>query len=404
MNSASPMRAALSNALSVILPTPEDTLLLRACLNSGESGRQACKAWLKQAELQNGLRKDSAKAFLPLLLRAVRIHDIEIDTAMLTILRTAALREELRTTAYNTICREVFSTLIANEIPKIVLGGAALADTVYADPALRHSHDIDILIPDEEMDRAASLLPSVGFKAVDPPQPEKHHWRFEHASGLRLELHARLFQIPYYNTPLAEIWARRQSHVVAGVAADILPPADNLLHVCGHASYSKSRQSLRWVADAWFIIDRHRDLDWDRLLDCADQSHVALPLSVTLGYLAEHLDAPIPATFLERLHVAALRTDTIGREAALWGTLASARGNLTRLVWAADNWRARAFVMKWLLIPSPHYLRWAEQFCHSWLLPLYYVYRPLRYIARRIWWHCNSRTQPKASHGDPVTT
>ena len=49
------------------------------------------------------------------------------------------------------------------------------------------------------------------------------------------------------------------------VTAEIPAPADSLLHVCGHASYSASRQSLRWVTDAWFIVNRHPDLDWDLL-------------------------------------------------------------------------------------------------------------------------------------------
>ena len=78
-------------------------------------------------------------------------------------------------------------------------------------------------------------------------------------------------------------------------------PADSLLHVCGHASYSKSRQSLRWLTDAWLIVNRHPDLDWDLLLDCARRSHLALPLSVALSYLANDLNAPIPLRFLNRL-------------------------------------------------------------------------------------------------------
>ena len=321
MDNSCRLRPPLSGALSVILPAPEDALLLRACLNSGKSGEQACKAWLKQqTELSNELRKESTKAFLPLLFRALRIHEIKIDAALLTILRTAVIREELRTNAYNNICRDVFSIFTVNEIPMIVRGGVALADTVYPDRALRHSH-IDVLIPDTKMNRATGLLLSAGFKAVNLALS-----KFEHASGLHLELHTRLFQIPYDNLPSAEIWARSQSRAVAGMPARVLALSDSLLHVCGHASYSTSRQSLRWVSDAWFIIDRHRDLDWELFIECAERSHLAIPLSVMLGYLAESLDAPIPAMVLDRLCAAAFQADATEREAALWGTLASVGG------------------------------------------------------------------------------
>jgi Uncharacterised nucleotidyltransferase len=392
------LRPPLSGALSVILPAPEDSLLLRACLNSNKSGEQACKAWLKQrTELSNELRKESTKAFLPLLFRALQIHGIEIDAALLTILRTAVLREELRTNASNNTCRDVFSIFTVNEIPMIVRGGVALADTVYPDRALRHAH-IDVLIPDTKMDRATGLLLSAGFKAVNLELS-----KFEHASGLHLELHTRLFQIPYDNLPSAEIWARSRSRAVAGLPARVLAPSDSLLHVCGHASYSRSRQSLRWVSDAWFIIDHHRrDLDWELFIECAKRSHLALPLSVMLGYLAKSLDAPIPPMVLDRLCAAAFRTDATEREAALWGTLASVGRDQKKLVWAADDWRARAFVLKWLLMPSPHYLRWAEQFRHFWLLPLYYAYRPLRYVARSFALQCKNRLYPKMPQGRQV--
>ena len=92
---------------------------------------------------------------------------------------------------------------------------------------------------------------------------------------------------------------------MADVPSRILSPADNLLHVCVHAFYCESRQSLRWVCDSWFIIDRYPNLEWDILLDSAQRSDLALPLSITLGYLAGDLNASIPATFLDRLYTAA---------------------------------------------------------------------------------------------------
>lgn len=291
MTIISSSKTALADALSAILPTPEDTLLLRACLTPKESGKLACEAWLK--EHQNGFKKEAIKAFLPLLLRAIRKHAVKVDATFLTVLRSATVREELRTNTYKRICGDLFSALSNHKIPTIVLGGSALADTVYAHPALRHSHDIDVLIPETQFRRTGSLLTSLLFKSVKVPKVGFHHWDFKHASGLPLQLHSRLFQLPYYTAPLAEIWSRSQGLLIAGARVRILSPEDSLLYVCGHASYSSSRHSLRWVSDAWFIIDRYPDLDWDLLFDCARRSRLDLPLSVMLRYLAETLDAPI---------------------------------------------------------------------------------------------------------------
>ena len=386
MNKTLLEKPPLSDALSVILPAREDTLLLRACLQSGEAGKHACRTWLKaHPEPIKAIKKESTKALLPLLFSALRTHGIAVDNAFLTILRTAAVREEVRTNTYRSICRNVLSILAANEIPMILLRGAALADTVYAAPALRHSHDIDILSEPRYWDSIVTLLASLGFvlrqkeTSTDCPKVV-----LGHRSGLPLVLHRNLFEIPFYNPDRSELWSRSQTRVVADVAARVLSPTDALLHLCGHASYSPSRESFRWITDAWFVIDRHRDMEWDLLLDCARRNHLTLPLSVALGYLSEDLNAPVPSSFLGTLSTAAAKSTAIGRELALFGARSDPRGGFRTLLRRAKGWRGRAFVIQWMLFPSPSYMLWVQQIQRLWLLPFHYVSRPLRYIARRI--------------------
>lgn len=381
-------RAALSDALSVILPTPEETLLLRACLHSGNSARRAWQEWQRQTTggVNRYLITDRpVKAILPLVFNALRCHRLELDKESRTFLRSAYLKEELRNKIFRRICGEVLRLLAKERIPAIVLKGTALAETVYPSPVLRHSHDIEILMKDQGLSRAAASLSGILFKIIKQgPEPEGSRVTLEHESRLPLELHSGLFQIPYYNTVLAEIWSRRRPAEVAGVPAYILAPSDNLLHVCGHASYSRGHQSLRWVCDAWFVIDRHRDLDWDLLLDCARRSHLVLPLSVILSYLAEDLGAAVPPAILNRVSAAASRTNAVEREFALFSARSAPLGSFRSLIQKANGWRGRAFVIRWMLFPSPTYLRWVQQNHRSWLLPFYYIYRPISYVGRRI--------------------
>lgn len=381
-------RAALSDALSVILPTREETLLLRACLYSGDAARQAWKEWRSRT---NGGANDylvtdqSVKAILPLIFNALRCHGLELDKESTTFLRSAYLKEELRNKIFRRICRDVLLLLAKEDISAIVLKGTALAETVYPSPVLRHSHDIEILLKDQDLDRAAATLRRVFFRIVKQgPEPGGSHFTLEHETHLPLELHSSLFQIPYYNSSLAEIWSRRRKCEVADVPAHILAPSDNLLHVCGHASYSRGHQSLRWVNDAWFVIDRNPDLDWDLLLDCAGRSHLVLPLSVILSYLAEDLKAAVPQDFLHRLSAAASESSAVEREFALFSARSAPLGSFRSLLRKTNSWRGRAFVIRWMLFPSPTYLRWVQQNHRSWLLPFYYVYRPISYVGRRI--------------------
>ena len=179
----------------------------------------------------------------------------------------------------------------------------------------------------------------------------------KHESELPIELHSGLFDVPYYNVISSEIQARSQSQLIADMPVRILTPSDSFFHVCGHASHSASRRSLRWVTDAWFICNRHPDLDWDLLLECARRSRLALPLSVMLRYLAEDLNAPIPRTFLNRLSASASNSDAIERQLALRGTRAAGQRSLKELFRRTTNWRDRVLIIQWLFFPSPRYLR-----------------------------------------------
>jgi hypothetical protein len=379
-------KPVLSEVLSLLLPTAEETLLLRVCLSPRKSARDAWHEWRRQRNRSGKalLRSSSVKKLRPLLFNAVQSHTLEVDKEALTYLRTAYLKEELRSAAVRRICGEVLLLLEKERFAPIVLKGIALAETVYGNPVLRHCHDIDILLPDDELSRVASFLPSLGFRTRSAPQSQSRHLRMVQDSGLPLEFHSRLFDVPYYQTPISEIRARSRTQAIAGVTAHILAPADNLLHVCGHASYSNKRPSLRWVTDAWFIINRHPDMNWDLLLDCIRRSHLALPLSVMLGYMAGGLNASIPSTFLTELSAAASNSEAIERQLALRGTRSAGRISLQGLFRRTTNWRERAFLVQWLLFPSPRYLSWVDQIHRSWALPFHYLYRPLHYVGCRL--------------------
>ena len=400
------VKPVLSDTLAVILPTVEQTWLLRACLLSGAPARQAWAAWQEQIGhpmifLRNGAK--GIKNLLPLLSVSLCENGVAIDSGIQTWLRTAYLRDELRNKSYSRICRTVLSALTKAGIATIVLKGTALAETVYPDPVLQHSHYLDILIKEGELSRAVRLLPSLGFASVNGIlDPKNGDVEVEHESGLPLVLHQRLFPTPFYDVALPELWARSQIQTITDGPARIMSPADNLLHVCGQVFWSPHHELLRWACDAWFIIRRHRDLDWDVLLRCARRSRLALPLSVTIGYLAKELMAPVPSSVLERLYTSASQTDTVGREAALHAARVSARGGFRNILKRARGWHAKGFVLKWIFFPSPEYLRWVRQVHHSWLLPFHYLYRPLRYIARRIWSFCKARVRSRKLQKEQV--
>jgi hypothetical protein len=371
--------AALGAAL---VPRPDQTLLLRACLRGGEPGRAAWAAWQSaNADPKRALAAEHGgiKGLLPLLLHALQASRAEVSPLLLPYLRAARMHEELRSRRYREIMAEVLSILAAERVHAIVLGGAALAETVYPEPALRHCHGIDILTRPADLERSGDLLAARGFRRI-------HGWAtgatLEHASRLRVELHTRMWELPHYRAPLDAIWARSRSQVVAGAPSRTLSPADALVRVCGHASYSSGLGSLVWACDAVLLIERSFELDWGAVMECTTESRLALPVSLMLDYLAQALDAPVPATCRDPLRAVAEASDVVSVEVALHGVRRASPDGLSALIRHARGWRARARVARWMIWPAPAYFDAIGQ-THPGFLPMRYVARPGRYLIRR---------------------
>jgi len=384
-----PVKSGVSQVLSMVLPTEEQTWLLRACLYTGEFGRQAWTSWLDHIldplEFLNQ-ETQAIRSLMPFLFRALHRNHVELDKALLTFLRTAQVREEVRNQTYRGICKTVLSSFSKKEIPFMVLKDAALGETLYMDSSLRHCHDIDLLLEDSEHNPINSLQPPLGFG----PAQEKMAFRSKqlemiHQSGLTLSLRSRLFRIPYYHVNRKDLWARSESRIITEVPVRILSPADNLLHVCGEVFSGEDSEALFWACDAWLLINRHPNLDWDVVVHCAEHCHLALPLSVTLGYLEEALEAPIPTHVLNRIYDAASKTNVVGREVALFGLQPGKRGGVWNFMLRARGWGTRFFILKWMLFPSRDYVRLIQQAQTTWAILFYYIYRPLIYLANHLW-------------------
>lgn len=372
----------------LLLPSQEQTLLLRACLLADTRGY---KAWeLYQFHLTGPRRplqadRATAKWLQPLLYYSLNHSRAEGDENLRTNLRAAYLYEELRSTTFRDICRKLVLTLHGADVPVVILRGAALAGTVYKQWAFRHCHDVDFWVDGKDQSEAVEALTKEGFR---PGATQRQHRpgdrKLTHASGLQVALHDRLFLLPYYDPPAQEIRTRVQAQEIAGVAVRCLAPVDALLHVLGHAACSGSRDNLQWVCDAWHILNHHPEFDWDLFESMARKSRVVLPVAIMLDYLVGGLEAPVPSYVLDGLRREAAATSVVGIEAVICGARAGTRGQLRNLWKHTGCWKARMALLKWLVIPCPDCLQPPDAGKGSLLLPLYYAYRPVRYFARRI--------------------
>ena len=88
-------------------PTFEQALLLRACLWSGRPALRAWEDWQERVgNVLETIKQGSGgiKRLLPLLLGAVQRNALVVEPSLLTRLKTAYLREQLRNRIYWQVC------------------------------------------------------------------------------------------------------------------------------------------------------------------------------------------------------------------------------------------------------------------------------------------------------------
>jgi hypothetical protein len=365
---------ALRDAMGAVMPDPLETSLLRACLLSGDAGREAWQRVERDSgDLRELFRADhgSRKRLGPLLAWAVRRNAIPADPALLTVLRTSHLREELRSEIYCGILSQVLGRLEALDIRVLVLGGAAFGSTLYDAPVLRHSHDIDLLVGEADVDRAAHDLESCGFRRTGPSQ-------LEHRRSLPVNLHRRLLPAEDGEFSFAGVWSRRRRAQVGDHSGFVLSPGDSLFQVLGRAALSPNRRSLQWVCDARMLVDRMDERDWSVFVDQVSTTRLALWYWVMLDYLALALGAGVPASVRSAIQAQAAGAGPVERDLALYAARADSGSSGMQQVLRGSSAAVRARLLAWLLFPSPGYMRSA----YGSRGPATYLRRLLSYATR----------------------
>lgn len=370
-------------AMRCLLPTAEQTALLRAALDDQEGAAQ-WRSWRAAHDLQAFLAQDHAgvKGLLPLLAYALEKHGVELTSDDRSLLRMARYREQLRMERYFAIMQQSLDLLRSHNIEIVVLKGAALAQTAYPDPTLRHCHDIDLLIHPRDLRRATDLLLQHGYRHSSSRSSLDQavalgDVQLDHASGLPVVLHTRLFRQEFFDAPFDDFW--RHTVTLGEGPQRMLAPEWALVHLLG--TVLGTRAKVTWVCDAVYLLAATPTIDWSHVGALAAQCGFALGLYGLLAYLRDLHQIAIPSTLFDEL----LHHFTAERRASYEQILHCARqGDRVRhheLFSAADSWRETLFLLRWMLLPLP--ITAQRQQMADWQLPLFYMRRAVRKLARK---------------------
>ena len=295
----------------------EDALLIHcARLNLSEEQRQAIKALLTKGLDWDLLMHKAVWHRLPLLLSR---HLSSPDLAMLV---PVPVQEKLKSLRYqrlarNMILQDELSRLLSifnsQDIPAIVLKGAALLENVYADISLRSMNDLDILVRPEHLDLAENIALGRGYSYPGAKaMTEKARKNGRHLDnlvlrekGIRLEIHQHFVNADDpYHFDLSGFWSRAEPIRILDVPALALAPEDLLIHLSIKFLLDRryrSNNALGQLCDISEVIGHYGDsLDWDLIEKTSLENGLSKGLYFMLYTCKRLIQAPIPEPIFAR--------------------------------------------------------------------------------------------------------
>jgi len=282
------------------LATPSQRLLLRASLLEGETALEAWRDWDRREVLEE--LDGASDGLVGLLWRNLDAHGVEHETM-------SKLKGVYRHTWFEnqTVLRQAaipIRALRTAGIPTLALTGATMCPLYYRDWGVRRMDDFDLLVPPDRATDAMAALRAIGasprMSNAEAWVPLRHSMPFRHPDGWQVDLH---WYSLWRSASDQAVWDHAVAVDVGGERILAPVPTHQLLLVCVQGADWAPSPSLRWLADATFVI-RAGDVDWDLLVEEADKRLVTVALGSTLEYLRDTVDTPVADTVLRRLHQA----------------------------------------------------------------------------------------------------
>jgi len=235
--------------------------------------------------------------------------------------------EELREIYFNTAASniilldglgKVLKAFADEEIPVMVLKGAALLETVYRDIGLRPMADIDLLIKKEDLGRIDESLKRLGYSSP-------YNWsdymdistnlylntisyiRGQDTIPIHLHPHWHIINttVPTYTygakIEMDRFWLEAREAMIAGVSSLTMAPHHLLMHLSEHILRHSYDRSILFC-DIFEVINNYKDeIDWGSLIDDAVEFNLKKPVYYALYFTSKFLGAEIPKNVLAEL-------------------------------------------------------------------------------------------------------
>jgi hypothetical protein len=197
-------------------------------------------------------------------------------------------------------------------LPVLFIKGAALALLAFGNLGLRASQDIDLLVTYDTLLAATALILRAGYLRSDPPSdisdaqlqlvmPLRKDLGFVHrTTGLRIELHWRLFLNPYAMAEDSMMAASRVVPVAGVEGLRTLGEEDLFAYLCMHGALHWWNR-LKWLADVNALLSSRSLEGAEDLLRAADARGAGRAAGQALLLCRKLLQTPLTASLMAML-------------------------------------------------------------------------------------------------------
>lgn len=205
--------------------------------------------------------------------------------------------------------KEVLRCFEKDDIKIIALKGLSLAETIYPDPALRPTGDLDLLIEKKSLSKVRKKLSEIGFTQVCT----FHSTEFVTEVGnsvpfygkedqIPIDIHWHIIKYPYSKyINIDEFWDTAVSKKANELEFLVLSPENQLINLCLHCAKHGYLHLLGFVDISEFIHTYSNNLDWELFLEKVNEYRIQEPIHQVLSIVKTTFNAPLPKFVLTEL-------------------------------------------------------------------------------------------------------
>jgi hypothetical protein len=268
----------------------------------------------------------------PILYRALHERAASVPAEWMQIFKAEYVTNAFHNQLAQTSVDKIGARFSSEQIPVIVMKGAALLRTLYDDQGLRILGDVDLLVDERDVERADTQLQTWGFKLSPSENAEEVGSRCHYSllycwqlpRTVPVELHWRIFE--RYRPYVFDLDAvRAQARPFPGTPPNVLvmAPEHELAHLCLHLDrhaityrtlvgrtdwcelllLPQGLGRLAWLYDIALYLQRRNELiDWDSFVETARRWAIDGRLYATFEMARRALGVGPPPEVLQALN------------------------------------------------------------------------------------------------------